>query len=431
MKIVRAKGAELEKIMKRLDGRMKCGPVDVSEIVAKIILNVKKRGDKAISAYNKKYDGIDDSFQSIRVAKLELNKSFKDSDRKVILALEKSAERIRAFHRKQKESSWSYYDKGTTLGQIIRPLLSAGLYVPGGKASYPSSVLMNAIPAKIAGVKRIVMVTPAPKGLCNPHTLAAAKIAGVDEIYRMGGAQAIAALAFGTKSINPVDKIVGPGNVFVAEAKRQVFGFVDIDMIAGPSEILILADRTANPAFIAADLLSQAEHDENAYPILVTTNEALAMEVAKELKAQIKVLPRKEIIRKCLKKNCFCFVVNNLKEAFDVSNRFAPEHFELSILNADRHVKRIRNAGAVFVGQWTPEAIGDYCAGPNHVLPTGGSARFSSPLGVYDFMKRTSLIKCNREGLERLSKPAITVAAEEGLTAHAKAVSIRLNKSKL
>jgi len=429
MKIIKAKGEDFKKVMARLDSRQTRGLPDVGAVVEKIIRDVRTRGDKALFSYTSKFDGTKLDKKRVKVSRSEFRKSLKSADPDVVESLEICARRIRRFHERQKESSWSYRDEtGSRLGQIINPIDSVGIYVPGGKASYPSSALMNAIPARIAGVGRIVMVTPAHCGVLNPYTLVAAEIAGVDEVYKVGGAQAVAALAFGTDSVKPVDKITGPGNVYVAEAKRQVFGRVDIDMIAGPSEILILADESADPKFAAADLLSQAEHDENAYPILVTTSARLAGKVAEELKLQTKTLDRKRIVRKCLGKNCFAIVAKNLDEAFGIANRVAPEHLELLIRNAKKQVARVKHAGAVFVGPWTPEALGDYSAGPNHVLPTGGSARFFSPLGVYDFVKKTSLLEFTKSGCHKLAGPVVRVAEQEGLQAHARAVAIRVKR---
>ena len=313
-----------------------------------------------------------------------------------------------------------------TLGQMIRPLERVGIYVPGGKASYPSSVLMNAIPAKVAGVQEIIMVSPTPGEKNLPHCLVAADLAGVNAIYKVGGAQAVAALAFGTESIPKVDKIVGPGNIFVALAKRMVFGVVDIDMIAGPSEILIVADQTAKPNFVAADLLSQAEHDEEAIPILLTSSQSVADQVVEELDRQKRTLNRQSIIEASLRDKCQIFVVSDVAEAVDLANQIAPEHLELAIENPEIWAKKIVNAGAVFIGHYTPEAIGDYMAGPNHVLPTSGTARFSSPLGVYDFVKKTSLISYSRESLREVSDSCRILAELEDLDAHANAVKIRV-----
>ncbi|VAX25601.1 Histidinol dehydrogenase [hydrothermal vent metagenome] len=431
MKIIRSETARsFSQAINKLDSRLSFGSTGVESVVSEIIRNVRTSGDKSLLAYTKKFDRVSYTTRSMKVSDAEISKASISANPKVVRALKLSAARIKQFHKRQKEQSWKYTRNGATLGQLIRPLDSAGIYVPGGKASYPSSVLMNAIPAKIAGVRRVVMVTPTPDGEINPHVLVAAKIAGVDEIYKVGGAQAVAALAFGTKTIASVDKIVGPGNVYVAEAKRQVYGKVDIDMIAGPSEILVLADGTADPSFIAADLLSQAEHDENAYPILVTTSLKLADKVADELKTQTGELGRSSIIKKCLSRNCYGFVVKSVKEGIELSNRIAPEHMELMVKNPFRYISQIKNAGALFVGEWTPEALGDYAAGPNHVLPTGGSARFFSPLGVYDFVKRTSLLSFTRGSLGRLAGPVTDLAYEEGLNAHAKAVEKRINKQK-
>ncbi|MDH5510045.1 MAG: histidinol dehydrogenase [Nitrospinota bacterium] len=429
MKILVAGSLAFDKALTALDGRMgESSSGATAQVVSKIIADVRKRGDKALFAYTRKFDKITPSAKNIRLSDSEIGDMERHCHPKVVHALKTSAARIRRFHMRQVERSWSLNEPGATLGQIIRPIEAVGIYVPGGKASYPSSALMNAIPARIAGVKRIVMVSPAPGGLLNPHTIAAARIAGVDEIFRVGGAQAIAALAYGTSSITPVDKIVGPGNAYVAEAKRQVFGKVAIDMVAGPSEILIIADDAARPDVVAADLLSQAEHDEKAYPILVTTSAALASSVAGELKRQTKKLDRKDIVEACLKRNCFAFVVENIDGAVQIANRFGPEHLEILIKKPGAIVKKIENAGAIFVGPWTPEALGDYSAGPNHVLPTGGTARFYSPLGVYDFIKRTSYLNFTKAGFQKLAGGVMAVAREEGLDAHARAVEIRLKK---
>lgn len=429
MRIVKVGGADYAKILARLEGRMEDGSSGaVAKTVAGIIAAVRKRGDKALFEFTKKFDHLALTAGSVRLTEKEITAMERMADPKVVRALKTAAGRIRRFHRRQVERSWSVTEPGATLGQIIRPIEAVGIYVPGGKASYPSSALMNAIPARIAGVKRIVMASPAPGGQMNPHTVVAARIAGVDEIYRIGGAQAVAALAYGTASIAPVDKIVGPGNAYVAAAKRQVFGKVDIDMVAGPSEILIVADGSARPDVVAADLLSQAEHDENAYPILVTTSLALAQAVAEELKIQAASLPRRAIIEKCLRNNCFALVVDSLDAAVDVANRLGPEHLEIMTGQPDRIARKIINAGAIFVGPWTPEALGDYSAGPNHVLPTGGTARFSSPLGVYDFIKRTSYLSFTQSGFRKLAGGVMAVAREEGLSAHARAVEIRLKK---
>ena len=429
MRIIRSGDRNFERTLSALDGRMgETSAGATTEVVGKIIADVRKRGDKALLAYTKKFDRIAPAAKNIRLSDAEISDMERLCNPEVVYALNASAKRIRKFHMRQVERSWSASEPGAKLGQIIRPIEAVGIYVPGGKASYPSSALMNAIPARIAGVKRIVMVSPAPGGEMNPHTIAAARIAGVDEIYRVGGAQAIAALAYGTGSIAPVHKIVGPGNAYVAEAKRQVFGKVAIDMVAGPSEILVIADDSARPEVVAADLLSQAEHDENAYPILVTTSHALAKAVAVELKTQTALLDRQDIVKACLRRNCFAFVVEDMDLATRIANRFGPEHLEIITRKPEGIVKKIENAGAIFVGPWTPEALGDYSAGPNHVLPTGGTARFYSPLGVYDFIKRTSYLNFTKAGFEKLADGVMAVAREEGLDAHARAVEIRLKK---
>ncbi|MBI5814793.1 MAG: histidinol dehydrogenase [Nitrospinae bacterium] len=428
MKITKSSDPKFRETLAHIVNRSAEGPAGVEKTVAAIIKNVRAKGDDAVFKYTKKFDGVSLTPKTVRVTEKQIAAAMRSASPKVLAALKKASARIARFHKFQREGSWKVSDGGAVLGQIVRPLDSVGVYVPGGKAAYPSSVLMNVIPARIAGVRRVVMVTPAPGGAIDPHVLAAASIAGVDEIYRIGGAQAVAALSYGTKTIARVDKITGPGNAYVAEAKRQVFGVVDIDMVAGPSELLVIADGAANPAHAAADLLSQAEHDENAWPILVTTSAAIANRVAKELVRQTRILPRSGIIEKCLSANCHAFVARNLDECFEISNAIAPEHLELLIKDAARYVNRVENAGAVFVGPWTPEALGDYMAGPNHVLPTGGSARFFSPLGVYDFMKRTSLIAFTQAGFRKLAAGVMTLANEERLTAHGAAVAIRLKK---
>ena len=428
MKIISQTDKDFNHIIKAILEK-RGGEIDdkAERIVKKIIAAVKLKGDSALFELTDKFDRINLNNRNIQIPVKEIKAAYNKVSKKNVLALKKAASRIKNFHRLQKERSWKIKEKtGTVLGQIIKPIQAVGLYVPGGKAAYPSSVLMNAIPAKIAGVKKLILCTPTPHGIINPYVLIAADIAGVDEIYRIGGAQAVAAMAFGTNSIPKVDKIVGPGNIYVATAKRLVFGIVDIDMIAGPSEIFIIADESGNPEFIAADLLSQAEHDEQAIPILATTSMQLANKVLSELKSQTKISVRSQIIKKSLDKNCKIFLVKNLKKAAIISNIFAPEHLELAVKNPNRLLKLIDNAGAVFLGHFTPEAIGDYAAGPNHVLPTGGTARFFSPLGVYDFYKRTSLISFNKAGLKNLAKPVIRIAEIEGFYAHAEAVRIRV-----
>ncbi|MDC0206167.1 histidinol dehydrogenase [Nitrospinae bacterium] len=398
------------------------------ERVREILKDVKKKGDEAVLQLTHKYDRHSLPLAQIRVTPDEIKTAYTELNGEELNALKEAAKRIRLFHERQKQNSWTYEDEGITLGQMVRPIELAGIYVPGGKASYPSSVLMNAIPAKVAGVERLIMCSPFPDGQTRPHVLVAADLAGVTEIFKIGGAQAVAAMAYGTDTIPRVDKIVGPGNIFVALAKRLVFGVVDIDMIAGPSEILIIADSSANPVFVAADLLSQAEHDEDAISVLVTPDESLAKEVQQELKSQVKTLNKKAIAEASLDNNCYLFVTDTIEEAVNMANKIAPEHLELCIENPEKWTEKVKNAGAVFMGHYTPEAMGDYLAGPNHVLPTSGTARFSSPLGVYDFIKRTSLISYTKEALQNCGKTVTLLAEMEDLGAHAKSVKLRLNE---
>ena len=402
---------------------------DIDVIVMDIIKNVKNLGDSVLIEYSEKFDGISKISLSrgLRVSEDEMNEAQNEIEPVLLASLQEAAENISKFHKKQIQESWFIEEKGKSrLGQVVMPIESVGIYVPGGKASYPSTVLMNAIPAKIAGVKRIVMVTPPMKdGNINPYVLAAAKIAGVDEVYKVGGAQAIAALAYGTESIIPVDKITGPGNIYVARAKRQVFGIVDIDMIAGPSEVLIIADENSNPNFIAADLLAQAEHDEMASSILVTTSDLLADKVKNCVNSQLKELAKPEIAKKSIENNAYSFICEDIESCFEISNKLAPEHLELLLENAKDYLKMVKNAGAVFIGPYSPEPLGDYFAGPNHTLPTGGTAKFSSPLGVYDFIKRTSVIEYTKGHLFDAKDKIIGIAIKEGLEAHAKSIEHR------
>ena len=401
--------------------------VDVEGIVSDIIKNVKENGDKALVEYCKKFDGAVDDV--IEVTAEEIEEAFKEVDTELIGILKEAKENITAFHSKQVRNSFIINEKdGVIIGQKVLPIEKVGLYVPGGTASYPSSVLMNCVPAKIAGCSEIVMVTPAKAGKVKPVILAAAKIAGVDRIFKIGGAQAVAALAYGTESVPKVDKIVGPGNAFVAEAKKQVFGMVDIDMIAGPSEILVVADSTNNPAHIAADMLSQAAHDKMATAVLITDSQNFAEEVSAELEKQIPLLPRAEIARCSVDTNGKIIVTDNLVEAMDVSNILAPEHLEICVDNPFEYLGYVKNAGSVFLGKNCPEALGDYFAGPNHTLPTSGTARFSSPLSVDDFVKKTQFSYFSRQALCEVSDKVVRFANEEGLQAHAKSVSIRTEK---
>jgi histidinol dehydrogenase len=399
---------------------------EVQKIVKRIIIDVRKQGDRAVKKYTEKFDSI--KLSRLTVNKREIESSSGKAEKSSLKALKESAGRIRKFHERQKEKSWHFSESGIKLGQIIRPIERVGVYVPGGKAAYPSTVLMNVIPAQVACVNEIVMCVPTPDGKLNPLIAAAVKLLGIKEVYRIGGAQAVAAMTYGTESIGKVDKIVGPGNIYVAVAKKMVFGDVGIDMIAGPSEILIIADKAANPSFIASDLLSQAEHDEMASSILITDSKILAEKVNAELAKQIRNLDRKDIVKKSLKKYGAIIIAKNLNSAVDTTNRIAPEHLEIMTEKPTTFLSGIKNAGAIFVGEWTPEPLGDYAAGPNHTLPTSGTARFSSPLGVYDFIKRSSLLHFTKQGFTRLAKTVETLADIEGLEAHGNTIRVRMGK---
>jgi histidinol dehydrogenase len=429
MKICKYTDSDYQAVVDELENRSNMDLFTHDETVRKILKDVQERGDSAVLEYTHRFDRYDLALEEMRVTKEEIQRAYEGVSEKEISALKTAEERIRSFHERQKQDSWQYEEEGITLGQKVRPLATAGIYVPGGKASYPSSVLMNAVPARVAGVERIVMCSPFPDGQTRPHVLVAADIAGVTEIYKIGGAQAVGAMAFGTQTLPRVDKIVGPGNIFVALAKRLVFGIVDIDMIAGPSEILIVADQSANPVFVAADLLSQAEHDEEAVTILVTPEEGLARQVMTELERQKNLLGRKSIIEASLSSQCRLLVTESLGAAVYLANRLAPEHLELAVEDPDYWAKKIDNAGALFLGHYTPEAIGDYLAGPNHVLPTSGTARFSSPLGVYDFIKRTSLISYTQAALEKCGDTVTLLAEMEDLGAHANSVKLRTGQT--
>ena len=398
--------------------------------VAEIIETVKKGGDEALFSYTEKFDHCKMDAAHIRVTREEIDEAYQKVDADFVEVMKKSAANIRAFHEKQLRNSW--FDPkpdGTILGMKILPIAIAGVYVPGGKAAYPSSVLMNVLPAKVAGVERIIMTTPpGADGKVNPGTLVAAHIAGVDEIYKVGGAQAIAAMAFGTQSIPKVDKITGPGNIFVALAKKACFGYVSIDSIAGPSEILVIADETANPCYVAADLLSQAEHDELASAILITTSKTLADQVSAEVDRFVANLSRREIIEKSLNNYGYILLVDSLDEAADTANEIASEHLEILTKDPFAMMTKIRNAGAIFLGEYSSEPLGDYFAGPNHVLPTNGTARFFSPLNVDDFLKKTSIISYSRPALEKIHQDIECFAENEGLTAHANSIRVRFEK---
>lgn len=413
-----------------LNDLLKRSPNNYSEyesVVADIIMNVRTRKDQAVFEYTKKFDKWDINENNVRVNTDEIDEAFKQVEEKFIEVMKKSADNIAEFHKKQLHNSWiDTKPDGSILGQKILPIAISGVYVPGGKAAYPSSVLMNVIPAKVAGVRKIIMTTPAgADGKVNPGTLVAAKIAGVDEIYKVGGAQAIAAMAFGTESIPKVDKITGPGNIFVALAKKACFGYVSIDSIAGPSEILVIADRTANPKYVAADLLSQAEHDELASSILITTSEELADQVSKEIDIFLQKLTRTEIIRKSLDNYGYQLIADSMEDAIDAANAIASEHLEILTENPYEVMTKIENAGAIFLGEYSSEPLGDYYAGPNHILPTNGTARFFSPLNVDDFMKKTSIISYSKSALEKAHKDIELFAEKEGLTAHANSIRVR------
>jgi len=400
----------------------------VNERVLEIIQAVRERGDAAVVELTQRFDALEvASMADLILPRARLEQALERITPAQREALEIAAERVRSYHERQKQDSWTYTEAdGTVLGQKVTPLDRAGLYVPGGKASYPSSVLMNAIPAKVAGVPEVVMVVPTPRGEVNELVLAAACIAGVDRVFTIGGAQAVAALAYGTESVPPVDKIVGPGNIYVATAKRHVFGKVGIDMIAGPSEILVVCDGQTDPDWIAMDLFSQAEHDEDAQSILVSPDAAFLDRVAESIARLLPTLERADIARTSIEGRGALIQVADMQQAIEVANRIAPEHLELSVAEPEQWLPQIRHAGAIFMGRYTAEALGDYCAGPNHVLPTSGTARFSSPLGVYDFQKRSSIINCSAEGASTLGKVASVLARGESLTAHARSAEYRI-----
>ena len=414
--------------LQKLFARGEAASAEVEERVRAILQQVKSKGDRALLAFTQEFDRVRLTPPSLQVTKAEMAAAFASLSRSEQSSLRTAARRIFAFHQKQRQTSWSYRDSlGVTLGQMITPLERAGVYVPGGKAAYPSSVLMNVIPAKVAGVKDIIVVSPpSPQGY-HPGILAAAHIAGADRFFRVGGAQAIAALAYGTQTVPRVDKIVGPGNIYVATAKRLVFGQVDIDMIAGPSEVLVLADESASPTYVAADMLSQAEHDELAAALCITTSEQMARAVVQVLTEQLATLKRHDIAAASVKNFGAVIVARDRAEVVQLVNTIAPEHLELAVKNPRAWMKDIRHTGAIFLGHLSTEPFGDYIAGPNHVLPTGGTARFSSPLGVYDFLKRTSIIEASPRAIAKLGPHIVRLANMEGLEAHARAVQYRLD----
>ncbi len=432
MRIVNLTKEATDNILENLLKRSPNNYGDFEGSVAEIVANVRKNKDKAIFEYSKKFDGADINADNILVTDEEIKEAYEKVDETLLNVMRKALVNIRSYHEKQKQNSWiATEDNGSILGQKVTPLQRVGVYVPGGKAVYPSSVLMNIVPAKVAGVDEIIMTTPPGRdGKVNPSTLVAAKEAGADKIYKVGGAQAIAALAFGTESIPKVDKIVGPGNIYVALAKKAVFGYVSIDSIAGPSEILVLADETANARYVAADLLSQAEHDEMASAILVTTSQKLAEEVSKEVDGFVAVLSRKEIIQKSLDQFGYILVADDMETAIATANEIAPEHLEIITVNPFETMTKIRNAGAIFLGEYSSEPLGDYFAGPNHVLPTNGTAKFFSPLGVDAFVKKSSIISYSREALEPVYPDIVQFAECEQLTAHANSIRVRFEDKK-
>jgi histidinol dehydrogenase len=411
-----------------LSAKRESGP-DVDQAVAAIIDDVAQRGDAAVIDYTSRFDRVTLTAERLRLSPQEIADTAAQAPAETVAALRFAAGRIESFHRRQVPQAIDYVDgAGVRLGMVWRPLASVGLYVPGGTAAYPSSVLMNAIPARVAGVERLAMVVPAPDGVLNPLVMAAAQLLGIDEIYRIGGAQAVAALAYGTQTIAPVDKIVGPGNAYVAAAKRRVFGRVGIEMIAGPSEILVVADDRNDPRWIAADLLSQAEHDISAQAMLIADSAEFASAVGEAVQHHLSRLPRAAVARESWDRNGAILIVADWQEAVTLVDRIAPEHLELALAEPDAFAKQVRHAGAIFLGRYAPEAIGDYIAGPNHVLPTARSARFASGLSVFDFLKRTTLVGCDADGLAALAPAAIRLAEAEGLDAHALSLAIRLNR---
>lgn len=430
MNIIDIRNNKENSLFDKLVARSQLEQVDVLKAVNEIIDNVRTNGDSAVFEYTRCFDKVDLSGTGLMVTRKEIEEACGRVDSKLMKVIRRAKENIEAFHMKQKENSWfTPEEDGVILGQLYRPLEVVGIYVPGGTAVLTSSVLMNAIPARVAGVKKIIMATPPGReGKVNDLVLAAAKEAGVDEIYKLGGAQAVAAMAFGTETVPRVDKIFGPGNIYVATAKRMVFGFCDIDMFAGPSEIMVVADESADPGFVAADLMSQAEHDILAAAVLVTISEKLALQVKDEIDRQFACLSRKEILSKSLSEYGAIVLVNNLEEALDIVNKLAPEHLELCIENPFNWLGYVKNAGAIFLGNYSSEPLGDYFAGPNHVLPTGGTARFFSPLNVADFVKKSSVISYTRKALEKVKDDIVLFAQSEGLDGHANAIKVRFEK---
>jgi len=429
MRILNFSDSDFGAEFRRIEQRAEEVPAGIEETVKAIIADVRERGDAALFELTARFDRLELDVDSLEVTTAEIETAMTQVSAESLMALQLAADRIADYHAKQKQETWISTDESDVLvGQMVRPLDRVGIYVPGGKATYPSSVLMNAVPAKVAGVEEVIMVVPMPNGEVNPHVLAAAKLSGVDRIFKIGGAQAVAALAYGTESVPRVDKITGPGNIYVATAKQLVFGQVDIDMIAGPSEILVINDGSGNAAHIAADLLSQAEHDELASAVLVTSCDKMATAVQIEVEKQLATLSRERIARTSIDDYGAIILAKDLDEAIAFSNRIAPEHLELAVDNPFEVLPQIKHAGAIFMGHHTPEAAGDYLAGPNHTLPTGGTARFFSPLSLDDFVKKSSIVSFSQAGLQRLGSEIVHIAELEGLDAHAKSVSIRLKK---
>ena len=426
MKIIKSDAAEFKKFFGELRRRGGVHSPELLSSVAKIVSDVEAHGDKALFKYTAKFDGYKLTAATMEVTPVEKKKALAQVKPEDLKVIKLAARRIENYHRHQVAKSFMIKkESGVEMGQRILPLQRLGIYAPGGKASYPSTILMAAIPARIAGVKEIILVSPAKDGLLNPLIAAAAEVSGVQRIFKIGGAQAIAALAYGTKTVPQVDKIVGPGNAYVAAAKKIVFGQVNIDKIAGPSEVVVIADKTANASFVAADMLAQVEHDEMAAAVLLTTSGDLAREVSLEIYKQMRTLSRKATAEKSLTKYGAIIITDNIEEAVNIANSFAPEHLELMVKNPKKVLDKVRNAGSVFLGSFTPEALGDYLAGTNHILPTGGTARFSSPLGVYDFYKRMSVLSFSREAFKKLSRQTAHFAQTEGLDAHANSVLVR------
>ncbi len=427
MKVIASRDRAFKGMVKRVVSRSIPHGGVVETAVKTILKAVERGGDSAVVRYTKKFDRVALKPAQFRISPEQVKEAYYQIRKEEGDALRYAAQRIMAFHERQRTKTWMYQDGGATLGQVVTPLDAVGLYVPGGKAAYPSSVLMTAVPAKVAGVKRVVMCTPMGKGGISPYLLVAADIAGVDEIYRIGGVQAIGAMAYGTKTIQPVDKIVGPGNIYVATAKRLIYGTADIDMIAGPSELLVIADEAANPAHVAADLLCEAEHDEEARVCLVTTSDRVAKEVVRQVGDQLKRLKREKILAKSIARHAVAFVVDSMEEAIELANEIAPEHLELVVDRPFDYLEKVRHAGALFLGRYSPPAVADYVAGPNHVLPTGGTARFFSPLSFDDYVKKSNIIAYSKEELIKVKDHIARIAQMEGLDAHAKSLESRLS----